>query len=50
MKADSHRYWRGQLPLARLEAAAGLTAELYALKGMALDALRLQRIIRIVER
>jgi hypothetical protein len=43
MKADEYRYWQSRPAYERMDAVAELTLAAYELKGLAPDALRLQR-------
>ncbi len=50
MKADEYRYWQSRPAYERMEAVAELTLAAYELKGMAPDALRLQRTLVHLQR
>jgi hypothetical protein len=45
MKADEYRYWQSRPVYERLAAVSELTEEGYRMKGMGLDAFRLQRTV-----
>jgi hypothetical protein len=50
MKADEYRYWQSRPVHERLAAVSELTEVGYRLKGMTMDAFRLQRILVRIER
>jgi hypothetical protein len=50
MKADEYRYWQSRPIHERIAAVSELTRELYAMKGAASDAPRLQRTLVRFER
>ncbi|MDR3698715.1 MAG: hypothetical protein P4L56_03710 [Candidatus Sulfopaludibacter sp.] len=50
MKADEYRYWQSRPAYERMDAVAELTLAAYQLKGMAPDALRLQRTLVHLQR